>query len=237
MSEAAPHVFVGEPAAGRMVAMDVTVRLSDTSPTGEWRLDAIARMLQDMATEDWENTGVVTDLAWVARRTVVRRAGQWPVLYEQLRAVTWCSGIGAAWTERRTNVYLGEQLVLEAATIWVPVNAQGVPFRIWPDFMAVYAEAINGRKVSAKVPVTAPRDESPRRPWPLRRADLDVVGHVNNAAIWQAVSEVFAPPVMEAEVVHHGPVEDGHLVEMVVEGEQMWLLVDGDVRVAARVRR
>jgi hypothetical protein len=62
-----------------------------------------------------------------------------------------------------------------------------------------------------------------------------VIGHVNNAAVWQAVAEVFDAPVESVDVIHHGPVEEGHVVELVKDETQMWLLVDGEVRVAASV--
>jgi len=61
-----------------------------------------------------------------------------------------------------------------------------------------------------------------------------VVGHVNNAAVWQAVSEVVDVPVAEVEVIHHGPVESGHEVRLVHAPGAMWLLVNDQVRVAAQ---
>ena len=59
---------------GRRFTSQVIVRLSDANPTGALRLDGVARFLQDVATEDWEDTGIVSDYVWVVRRAVVRRA-------------------------------------------------------------------------------------------------------------------------------------------------------------------
>ncbi len=213
--------------------MPTTVRLSDTTPEGAWRLDGIARVLQDVATEDYEATGLRSEVAWVARRTALRSVGTWPRLYDELRAVTWCSGFGAAWVERRTNVYRGDELVIETATLWVPVDARGFPQRMSREFLEVYGEAIGGRKVSGRVPSTSPPAHATRRPWPLRRADLDVVGHVNNAAVWQALAEVATTPLRAAEVIHHGPIEFDHRVELVADGGELWLLVNDEVHVAA----
>jgi acyl-ACP thioesterase len=80
-------------------------------------------------------------------------------------------------------------------------------------------------------PVVAP--DATMRPWPLRRADLDVVGHVNNAAVWQAVSELVTSPVSTVTVVHHGPVESGHDVTLASVPGSLWLLVDGVIQVSA----
>jgi acyl-ACP thioesterase len=117
----------------------------------------------------------------------------------------------------------------------VPIDPRGFPVRIPATFHEIFGEVSNGRRVSGRVPVSAPPEGAQRRPWPLRRADLDVIGHVNNAAVWQAVAEVFDAPVVSVDVIHHGPVEEGHRVELVTHDAAMWLLVDGEVRVAARV--
>lgn len=229
------RVYVPEPSIGRRFSIHSHVRLSDALPTGYWRLDGVARALQDAATEDWEDCGIITDALWLARRTSFRRVGAWPVIYDRLKLTTFCAGAGAAWAERRTNVYVGDQLVIEASSLWVPVDPRGFPVRIPQMFHDIFGEAMAGRKISGRVPVTVPPPEARRRPWPLRRADLDVIGHVNNAAVWQAVAEVFDAPLSSVDVIHHGSVEDGHQVELVTHGQSLWLLVDGEVRVAAHV--
>ena len=60
------------------------------------------------------------------------------------------------------------------------------------------------------------------------------MGHVNNAAVWQAVTEVVTVPVAQVTVVHHGPVESGHEVTLASASRALWLLVDGEVRVSAQ---
>lgn len=227
--------YVPEPSVGRRFSIHTLVRLSDALPSSYWRLDGVARALQDAATEDWEDCGIVTDALWLARRTSFRRVGAWPVIYDRLKLTTFCAGAGAAWAERRTNIYVDDHLVIEASSLWVPVDPRGFPVRIPQMFHDIFGEAMAGRKISGRVPVTSPPADAPRRPWPLRRADLDVIGHVNNAAVWQAVAEVFDAPVESVDVIHHGSVEDGHYVELVAVARSLWLLVDGEVRVAAHV--
>jgi len=219
---------------GRRYTSEVIVRLSDADPSGALRLDGVARFLQDVATEDWEDSGIGSADTWVVRRTVLRRVGeQWPLMSQRLTLTTWCSGVGAAWAERRTNVAFDTDVVLEAASLWVPVDPSGHPVRLRPAFFDVYGEACQGRKVSGRVAMSAPGAAAAIRPWPLRRADLDVVGHVNNAAVWQALSEVVDVPVDVVELIHHGPVENGHDVRLAHEPGAMWLLVNDDVRVSA----
>jgi len=49
---------------------------------------------------------------------------------QRLELTTWCSGVGAAWAERRTNITANGEVVLEAVVLWVPVDSTGHPVRI-----------------------------------------------------------------------------------------------------------
>jgi acyl-ACP thioesterase len=195
----------------------------------------MARYLQDVATDDWSDSGLDPDETWVVRRTVVRVAdgGRWPVLGDLVAITTWCGGIGPAWAERRTDLEVDGGLTVETVALWIPLDASGRPVRLGPAFHAVYGEAAGGRRVSERVPTAPPVTEAERRPWPIRRADLDIVGHVNNAAVWAAVTEVAGGPVASAALTHHRPVEDGQAVTLVTEPGRMWLMTDAVVRVSA----
>jgi acyl-ACP thioesterase len=209
--------------------------LGDADASGVIRLDGVARVLQDVATDDWEDSGLESSDTWVVRRTAIRVAegGRWPRYKEVLTVTTWCGGVGAAWAERRTNISSRGRLLVEAVALWVPVDPTGHPVRIKSSFYDVYGEALQGRKVSGRVASPAVAEDAQLLSWPLRRADLDVVGHVNNAAIWQAVTEVVTSPVSFVSVTHHGAVESGHDVEIAHVPGSLWLLVDGEVRVSA----
>jgi acyl-CoA thioesterase FadM len=71
------------------------------------------------------------------------------------------------------------------------------------------------------------------RPWPLRAADLDIVGHVNNAALWQALSEVVHSPVRFVSVTHHQSIERDDAVVLASAPGSVWLVVDGVTKVSA----
>ncbi|HUV57263.1 MAG TPA: acyl-ACP thioesterase domain-containing protein [Acidimicrobiales bacterium] len=227
--------FVALPEHGRRFSERYKVRLGDVSTDGSLRLDGVARLLQDVATDDWDETELDSNDIWVVRRTAVRLAagGRWPQYKELMTITTWCGGVGAAWAERRTNFEIDGELLLEASAIWVPIDPSGHPMRIGPTFFEVYGEAIRGRKVSGRVRTPEVSPEAQSRPWPLRRADLDVIGHVNNAAVWQAVTEVTPDSARYVEVTHHGSLEQGGEVTLLHTDRAMWLVVDGVVQVAA----
>ena len=227
--------FVALPDEGWRFRTQYKVRLGDVGADGCLRLDGVARLLQDVATDDWDATGLDPDDYWVVRRTALRlvEGGRWPRYKELMTLTTWCGGVGAAWAERRTTIDVEGRVVLEASALWVPIDASGHPVRIGSEFMGIYGETIQGRKVSSRVHVPEIAPDSRRRPWPLRRADLDVIGHVNNAAVWQAITEVTGGAVSYVEVVHHGSLEQGDEVTLLSTEHNLWLSVGGTVQVAA----
>jgi len=231
--------FIALSEAGRQFHQEFTVRLGDVDERGVLRLDGIARYLQDVATDDWQESGVDSEDIWVVRRTSIRlvEGAQWPTYLQRMRLVTWCGGVGAAWAERRTNVYVDDVLVVEAVALWVPTDRSGHPVRMRPSFFAVYGEAVKGRKVSGRVVTPSIDEDATLSEWTLRRSDVDIVGHVNNAALWQAVHEVASDDVRSVTVVHHGAVEWGDRV-VLAQGENFaWLVVNGQTRVSARYGR
>ena len=79
-------------------------------------------------------------------------------------------------------------------------------------------------------------------PWPLRAADFDVSGHVNNAVYWAAVEDAVAalgwlPAV--AEVEYHRPALPGCEPRLLCSpGDSeawAWLLTDGQRLASARM--
>lgn len=230
--------FVPLSEQGRRFSTSRKIRLSDCGPDGLFRLDGVARYLQDVGSDDWDDVGAGSDLTWVVRRSAVHLApsGHWPSLGEWVSLTTWCGGTGAAWAERRTNLSVDNDVMIETASLWVPVNQSGVPQRIPPSFLELYGAASHGRKVSGKIERTTPPADATSRPWPLRRSDVDIVDHVNNAAIWQAVTEVVGAPVSYAELTFHGPVLVSDELTLVSSPGRVWLLANDEVRVSGEFK-
>lgn len=220
---------------GRRYREEYVIRLADADENGLLRVDGFARLLQDVATDDWTDTGITSEDTWVVRRTQLRlvEGARWPRYLDRVTLTTWCGGVGAAWAERRTNLDVAGVTALEAAGLWVPISPKGNPVRVRDDFFDVYGPAARARKVSGRVenpPVSA---DATFRPWLLRAADLDIVGHVNNAALWQALSEVVHAPVRFVSVTHHQSIERDDEVALASAAGSMWLVVDGIVKVSA----
>ena len=236
MSDTTEFEFVPLTDRGRRFRTDVVVRLDHADVNGALRVDGIARFLQDVATDDSNDADLESDDTWVVRRTNLRLVdgARWPRYLDRMALTTWCGGVGAAWAERRTNIEVEGKIVIEAAGLWVPIDSTGHPVRLRQNFFDVYGEVARERRVSGRVTTPSIPDGAQRRPWPLRVADLDIIGHVNNAAVWQAVSDVALSPLSSVSVTHHASIEYDDDVTLVTVPGLLWLVADDLVMVSAQ---
>jgi acyl-ACP thioesterase len=222
------------------------VRLGDVLPSGRVRLDALARYLQDIASEDGSDAGIDRDLAWVVRRSGLRVYRR-PRHGQGLDLVTWASGTGSRWAERRTTISVAGQVAVEAAAIWVCVDIATLrPARLSPRFWEMYGTAAGPRLVSSRLlhPEPTPEVAAAGRPWPLRLADLDLFDHVNNAVTWAALEDEVArvaptARIRWAEVEYRRAIERDTDVVLASRAEgstmRVWLLADATVLASAAV--
>ena len=234
--------FVDRPTIGRVVTTTRPVRLGDVDTRARLRLDAVARYLQDIATDDATDAELDDAFGWVVRRTMIevhRAAG----LGEHLELATFCAGTGRSWAERRTSIIGERGAAIEAVSLWIRIEpASGRPTGLGDDFVAAYGAAAAGRRVSSRLQLPDPPPGAHRRPWELRRVDLDPLGHVNNAAQWAIVEEILPADESRrglAEVEHRAAVDppSGAPLELVTEtaptdARSSWLAV-GDVVLTA----
>lgn len=189
-----PSEPVVYPGRGRIFRSARRVRLGDVSPRGRLRLDAFVRYLQDVANDDSMDGDYTDKHAWVVRRTELWVHG-FPSYLDDVELATWCGGLGSHWAERRTTLTSVAGARIEAATLWVHVDMDTMrPKPVPPDFPPLVEEATAGRRVRATL--TLGRNHPPpgapgvdERAWQIRMADMDAVGHMNNASYWAAAEE------------------------------------------------
>jgi len=164
------------------------VRLSDADASGRLRLDAVARYLQDAATDDVDETGWgAPEHLWVLRSIRIDTIA--PFLRDKrVEVVTWGSAFSSLAAGRRWSLSGDEGGMIEVDSVWVHLGADARPRRSGPGFEA-YAEAAGGRAASTRLELESPSAAGLRVPWPLRLSDVDRMGHVNNAAYWSAVEQ------------------------------------------------
>lgn len=223
------------PVTGRTYSATRRLRLADLDPRGRVRLDAIARLLQDVAIDDVQETGWGTPAhLWFVRR--IRVEIHEPFLDDrEIELVTWCSGLAAIAAGRRWSLAGDRGGRAEVDSVWIHLDPEQRPARI--EGFGVYGEATGGRHVSTKLELPLPPADVPARTWPLRATDVDLHGHVNNAVYWQAVEDAVAElhlPLV-AELDFREPVDAGDELELVTADGLVGFRVAGAFRAVARV--
>jgi acyl-ACP thioesterase len=191
-----------------------TVRLGDVTGAGRLRLDAVARYLQDVATDDATDAGLAD--GWVLRR-VALQIHRFPQFREEVDLLTWCSGVAASAAERCTTLAVDGRVLVEAVALWVFVGPDGRPTRLDRERFAVYGVATE-RRISTRLHLEEGPDPDGagvrRRDWPLRAVDVDVLEHVNNAVSLAALEDALrdggraeAAPPWTVEVEYRAPID------------------------------
>jgi acyl-ACP thioesterase len=233
--------LVPQPASGRVFRGRRRVRLSDVDVRNLLRLDAIGRYLQDVATDDVDDAGwSAGDGGWVVRRTSYEVVA--PVVGDEtVELATWCAGIGASAALRRTSIAGSGGGRVETETVWIHLDANGRPARVDERFHLLYAESARGGRASTRLDLPAPPAGADFGPWPLRVTDVDLMGHVNNAAYWSAVEQVLPRDraVRSAVLEYRDPLDLGDPVELATwrDGSAFAaaFVVGAAVRASARV--
>jgi acyl-ACP thioesterase len=187
------------------------VRLGDVDATGRFRLDALARYLQDVATDDVDDVDAAgsDDHTWVLRRLAIT-VHRWPRFRDAIELVTWCSATAGSAAERCTTLTVNDDVVIESEALWAFVGPDGRPARLGRDFLARYSPDTPRRRLSTRLRHDLAPGDAMRTSWPLRATDLDVLGHVNNAVHWAAVEQVLQSDAATGD----RELDDGWAVEL-----------------------
>lgn len=253
MKTATPAVLAPLPQAGRVFTRHRRVRASDVDAARRLRLDGTARYLQDVAYDDLNDAGFGQAHAfWVLRRSVVRVLRP-AVFDEDVRLRSWCSGYASRWCTKRVTIDGGSGALLETEGFWVNVDATtGMPAPLSQDFFTRFHlpaadHALRWRRMLPGPDAPDGPGSLRGEPFPLRSTDFDWFDHVNNAAYWHVVEELVhaegGGPTSgshEAVLEYNAPVVRGDAVEVMTRRApgvlDLWFLVEGRVRAAARVR-
>lgn len=148
---------------------------------------AILRYLQDIAVIDAEQAELMGTGNWVARRTIMEC--KTPIeARAKIEIETYPLGFTKVTAQRGYFLRLAGQSqsepLVKARTLWVYLDTRGRPARITPEMLAVWLPP------GSPTPTQLTEAEWPsfpdRQPYqekaPVLFSDLDVMGHMNNAA-------------------------------------------------------
>ncbi len=212
------------------------IRLSDTDATGRLRLDAVARYLQDVAADDVLDAGwAPDDHIWVVRRTVldvVQPFGD----DSTVDLTTWCAGVAASAAARRTTLTGDRGGRIEAEMIWIHLGPDLQPLRLGERFLSVYGESAAGQRASTRLELPGPPDDAERIAWRLRATEIDRLAHVNNAAYWSPLEELFGGRLQaphRAVLEYRQPLDLDDPLELRRSGDALWFTVGDTLHAAA----
>jgi acyl-ACP thioesterase len=221
--------MVAWPGRGRVFTEPARATLADCAPTGRIRLDALARWAQDVAFADAVEAGLSERAAWVVRRTRMR-VGRFPRFGEEFTLATFCSGLGRMWAERRTSMTpVGEDAgAVEVVSLWVHLDpVSGRPTKLTEDEIAMWGEAAGGRTVTHRLRHPAPDGVADSFPWRFRNSELDLAGHINNAAYLTPLEEELLedpePRSIDIEIEYRSPAQAGEM-RVLRNGASRWIL-------------
>jgi acyl-ACP thioesterase len=226
--------MIPPPDGGRVFSQRAMPGLADCAPSGRARLDALARMLQDVAYADVEDAGLHFSAVWVVRRCRIR-VERFPRFAERLtlRTSVFCSGIGRAWAERRTTIDDGREPLVETVSLWVHLDpTTWLPAPFSEREIEVYGPTAGDRRISHRLrhpsAVSGPDGD---HLWTFRASECDVADHVNNAAYWTPFEEELLmssdaePERIDLEMEFRAPAQPG-VKHWLAAGEHRWLTGD-----------
>jgi acyl-ACP thioesterase len=238
--------LVSRPHDGRVFEQTFESGFADCAPSGRVRLDALARWLQDVAYADVVDAELADRAVWVVRRTRIR-VERFPRLGEPCRLVTFCSGLGRMWAERRTSITgLGSENDVEAVSLWVHLDPESWrPAPLTAEEARLYGTSADGRRVTARLrhpqPGGAGNGVGQRSSWVFRATEMDLAGHINNAAYWQPLEEELLgrgePARVDAEIEFRTPAQPGEK-QLLRNDPHRWLVsAEGEVHASILVGR
>lgn len=226
--------LVEMPAEGRVFELVFRPGFADCAPSGRIRLDALARWLQDVAYADVVDAELADRAVWVVRRTRIR-VQRFPRVGEGYAVATFCSGLGRMWAERRTSITaLGDgQSSVEAVSLWVHLDpASWRPIPLSDAEASIYAASTGGRRVTARLRHPTPVGDERRSGWTFRATELDIAGHINNAAYWTPLEEeLLAGPELTAvdvELEYRTPAQPGEK-QLLRDGNRRWIVGEQEI--------
>ena len=155
------------------------------------------------------------------------RVERFPRFAEPVHGLTFCSGYGRLWAERRV-IFESDSARVDVSGVWVHLNPRSrLPAPLPESFERLYAESAQGRRVKARLRHPNPSGDEHRIAWFFRATDADVAAHVNNAAYWEPLEELLAgasePEAFDAEIEFREPAQPGPALLLQGANGALWI--------------
>ena len=162
-------------------------------------------MLMDLATEHAEHLGIglaamkAKNRFWVTVRTKIIFHER-PAVSEAVRLITWPEKPGAVRCNRSYEIRRGDKLLIAGRTEWAVMNTEANAIAPAADLFPADLDYVSGSSVSepfVRIPARFDGTE-PFASYTVRSTDIDLGGHMNNAAYPRALFGAFSAKELEA---------------------------------------
>ena len=162
-------------------------------------------VLMDLATEHAEHLGIglaamkAKNRFWVTVRTKIIFHER-PAVSEAVRLITWPEKPGAVRCNRSYEIRRGDKLLIAGRTEWAVMNTEANAIAPAADLFPADLDYVSGSSVSepfVRIPARFDGTE-PFASYTVRSTDIDLGGHMNNAAYPRALFGAFSTKELEA---------------------------------------
>ena len=162
-------------------------------------------VLMDLATEHAEHLGIglaamkAKNRFWVTVRTKIILYER-PAVSEAVRLITWPEKPGAVRCNRSYEIRRGDKLLIAGRTEWAVMNTEANAIAPAADLFPADLDYVSGSSVSepfVRIPARFDGTE-PFASYTVRSTDIDLGGHMNNAAYPRALFGAFSAKELEA---------------------------------------
>ena len=198
-------------------------------------------VLMDLATEHAEHLGIglaamkAKNRFWVTVRTKIIFHER-PAVSEAVRLITWPEKPGAVRCNRSYEIRRGDKLLIAGRTEWAVMNTEANAIAPAADLFPADLDYVSGSSVSepfVRIPARFDGTE-PFASYTVRSTDIDLGGHMNNAAYPRALFGAFSAKELEAmqarsiDLIFRAPCYEGEKLDFYKkEGEGL-----ADLRIA-----
>jgi acyl-ACP thioesterase len=195
------------------------VRFTQTAPDGSLSLPALADYLQEAASSHAEHLGFsLADMqkrgvTWVMLKLRVE-IDAWPRIHDRVTVETWPSSLDRLYAHRDFRILdAGGREIVRATTAWVLIDFEKrTPVRINTFMSELYAGLYGDAEAPRSMEHThaklaLPAEGAHTRPAVVRRADIDMNGHANNAAYVSMLSEALPEAAVDGLTLREYAVE------------------------------
>lgn len=162
-------------------------------------------VLMDLATEHAEHLGIglaamkAKNRFWVTVRTKIIFHER-PAVSEAVQLITWPEKPGAVRCNRSYEIRRGDKLLIAGRTEWAVMNTEANAIAPAADLFPADLDYVSGSSVSepfVRIPARFDGTE-PFASYTVRSTDIDLGGHMNNAAYPRALFGAFSAKELEA---------------------------------------